>query len=72
MINALINLIIWLLIVGILYYLLIYVVDNFIPEPPAKAIKVVAIVFLCIVVILALLNLLGGAGSLSLPKITVQ
>jgi uncharacterized membrane protein YwzB len=59
MIPALIQLIIWLLIVGLLFWLLTYVVDNFIPDPPARIIKVVVMVVLAIIVILALLNLLG-------------
>ena len=41
MINLIINLIIYLLVIGILYYLFVYVVDNFIPEPPQKILKVV-------------------------------
>ena len=48
MIPALIQLIIWLLIVGILYWLVVYVVDNFIPDPPGRAIKVVVLVVLLV------------------------
>jgi len=71
MIGAIINLIIYLLVIGILYYLFIYVVDSFIPEPPQKMLKVAAIVVLCILIILLLLDLVGtGVGHL--PRISVQ
>jgi hypothetical protein len=72
MIGLIINLIIYLLILGILYYLFVYVVDSFIPEPPQRILKVAAIVVLCIIVILLLLDLIGGSGSFHLPKITTQ
>jgi hypothetical protein len=72
MIGAIINIIIYLFIVGILYYLFVYVVDNFIPEPPQRILKVAAIVFVCIIVILLLLNFIGAGTNLSLPKISVQ
>jgi hypothetical protein len=68
MINALLTLIIYLLICGILYGLLVYVVDNFIPEPPARMIKVAGVVVLCIVVIVLLLDLVGG-GTVGLPRL---
>ena len=68
MIPALIQLIIWLLIVGILYWLVVYVVDNFIPDPPGRAIKVVVLVVLVIAVILALLDILGVHTGVNMPK----
>jgi hypothetical protein len=69
MIGSIITMIIYLLIIGILYYLFIYVVDSFIPEPPQKILKVVAIVVVCIVVILLLLQLIGASGGINLPKL---
>lgn len=69
MINLIINLIIYLFIIGILYYLFVYVVDNFIPEPPQRILKVAAIVVVCIVVILLLLDLVGSGGALHLPRV---
>ena len=72
MVGAIINLIIYLLIIGILYYLFIYVVDQFIPEPPQKMLKVAAIVVLCILIILLLLDLIGAGTGINLPKIGVD
>jgi len=72
MVGAIINLIIYLLIIGILYYLFIYVVDQFIPEPPQKMLKVAAIVVLCILIILLLLDLIGSGTGINLPKIGVD
>ena len=71
MIGALINLIVWLLIVGILYWLAIWVIDSIpIPDPPARMIKVVLMVVLVIVVILLLLQLVGIGGDFRLPRLT--
>ena len=72
MIGAIINLIIYLFILGILYYLFVYVVDQFIPEPPQRILKVAAIVFVCIVVVLLLLDLVGSGTGINLPKVTVD
>ena len=68
MVMTILTLIVYLLIIGILYYLFIYVVDAFIPEPPQKILKVAGIVVLCIIVILMLLDLIGGGGTLHLPR----
>ena len=68
MIMAFLNILIYLLVIGILYYLFVYVVDQFIPEPPLRILKVAAIVVVCILVILLLLSLVGNVG-ISLPKL---
>jgi hypothetical protein len=69
MIPALISLIIWLLVVGILYWVAVYVVDNFIPDPPARLVKVVLIVIIALVVVLALLNLIGVGTGIDFPRL---
>jgi hypothetical protein len=71
MIGMIINMIIYLFILGILYWLFVYVVDQFIPEPPQRILKVAAIVVVCIVVVLLLLDLIGG-GVGHMPRISVQ
>lgn len=69
MIATLINLIVYLLIVGILLALVYYVLDAIpIPEPINRIVKVVVIVVACLVVILLLLDLIGVGGG-GLPKI---
>ena len=71
MIPALINLIVWLLVVGILYWLVIYIIDTVpIPDPPARIIKLVLLVVLAIVVILMLLDLIGVQTGMNMPKVT--
>ena len=75
MISGLINLIVWLLVVGILYLLVVWVIDSIpIPDPANRIIKLVLGVVLALIVILALLDLVGiGTGSgINLPKVTVQ
>jgi uncharacterized membrane protein len=70
MIGALINLIIWLVILGILYAIAIYAVDNLLPEPPRRVVKVVLIVVFGIVAVLLLLQLVGVGSDLNIPRIT--
>jgi glucan phosphoethanolaminetransferase (alkaline phosphatase superfamily) len=70
MIIALINLIVWLVVVGILYWLVLWIIDAIpIPDPPARMIKIVLMVLLVIVVILLLLNLIGVQTGMDLPRI---
>jgi hypothetical protein len=70
MIAALINLIVWLLVVGILYWIVVYVIDAIpIPDPPNRIIKLVLIVVIALTVILMLLNLVGVDAGMHLPKV---
>jgi hypothetical protein len=62
-----------MLVVGILYLLLIWVLDAVpIPDPANRIIKLVAVVVICLVAILLLLNLIGMGGDLHMPQIKVQ
>jgi hypothetical protein len=71
MIAGLINLIIYLLVLGILVWLVIYVVDAIpLPPPINRIVKIAVTVIAALVVILLLLQLVGvGGGDLGLPKI---
>ena len=70
MIPALINLIVYLLIVGILLALVWYVLDAIpIPEPINRIVKVVVVVVAALVIILVLLQLVGVGSSGGLPKV---
>jgi len=72
MIGALINLIIYLLVLGILIWLVMYVIDAIpIPDPAGRMIKLAVMVVAVIVIILLLLQLIGmgGSGGFSLPKL---
>ena len=72
MIAGLINLIIYLLVLGLLYWLVIYVLDTIpIPDPPNRIIKIALMVLMVIVVILLLLSLVGiDVGGL--PRLNVS
>jgi len=70
MIPALINLIVYLLILGILYAIAVYVVDNFIPEPPRRMIKVVLVVVIALGAVLLLLDLVGIDTGMDLPNVS--
>jgi len=68
MIPAIINLIIWLVILGVLYAIAVYAIDNLLPNPPARVIKVVLVVVLGLVAVLLLLDLVGMGGNLNMPR----
>jgi hypothetical protein len=69
MIGALITLIIYLLVLGILIWLVYYVVDAIpLPDPLNRIVKIAVTVIAALVVIVLLLNL-AGVGGLDLPKV---
>jgi len=70
MIGTFINLIVWLLVIGILYAVATYVIDSLIPEPPQRILKVALIVIIAIVVVLLLLQLVGVNTGMDMPKLT--
>ena len=71
MIPALVNLIVWLLIVGILIALVYWVLDAIpLPDPINRIVKVVVVVVAALVLILLLLQLIGVGGGMDLPKLT--
>ncbi len=68
MITAIINLIIWLLIIGIVYWLAIYVLQAIpIPDPPARFVKIAITVLLVLVVLNLILGLVGAGIPMKLP-----
>lgn len=70
MIGALITLVVYLLVIGILIALVFYVCDAIpLPEPIARIVKIAVVVIACLIVIILLLQLVGAAGNLALPKI---
>lgn len=71
MIAGLVNLIVWLLVVGILIALVYWVVDAIpIPQPINRIVKLVVVVLAALVLILLLLQLVGIDGGLNLPQVT--
>jgi len=70
MIGALITLVVYLLVIGILIALVFYVCDAIpLPEPIARIVKIAVVVIACLIVIILLLQLVGAAGNLALQKI---
>ena len=70
MISAIISLIVWLVILGILYAIAAYAADSLLPEPPRHIVKVVLIVLLGLAAVLLLLDVIGVGGGLDLPRLT--
>jgi hypothetical protein len=70
MIMALFTLIVYLLVLGLLYWLAIYVIDTIpIPDPPARILKIGLMVIMVLIIVLLLLNMLGVGGDLKLPRL---
>jgi hypothetical protein len=68
MITTLIYLVIYLIVIGLICWVLLYAVDNLpLPAPFGQIARVIIIVIGCLIVILLLLQLLGGMGPL--PKL---
>jgi hypothetical protein len=70
MIPTIVNLIIFLLVIGILYAVADYVISNLIPEPPQRIAKVVLIVLVALAVIIVLIEALGINTGMNVPKVT--
>lgn len=65
MVGALINLVVYLLVVGIIYWAVTIILGLIpLPEPIAQVIRVVLIVILVLVVVYALLGLIGVSHPL--------
>ena len=69
MIAAIINLIVYIVVIGVLYAVFVYAVDNLLPDPPARIVKVVCVILLALALILILINMLGGGAGLDMPKL---
>jgi hypothetical protein len=69
MISALITLIVYILILGLLWFLLDYVLTAFPPpEPAGRLIRVVAVVIFVLVAIFLLLGVFGIGGVDGVPR----
>ena len=70
MISALITLVVYLLVLGILWYLADYVIRAIpVPDPPARIIRIVLVVIFCLIAIVLLLNLIGVSTGVDLPRL---
>ena len=70
MIMALVNLIVWLLVVGILYLIVVYVLDHIpVPDPANRIVKLVLVVVIALIVVLMLLQLVGMQTGVDLPRL---
>jgi hypothetical protein len=68
MITSLVYFVVYLLIIGLILWVLIYAVDNIpMPAPFGQIARVVIMVIGALIVILLLLQLIGGIGPL--PKL---
>ena len=71
MIGGLVNLIVYLLVVGILIGLVYYVVDAIpIPQPINRIVKIAIVVIAALVVIILLLDMIGAGDGVKLPRVT--
>ena len=71
MISTLVTLIVWLLVIGILWWLLIYVLDAVpVPDPPNRMIKIVVTVLMVLAIVLVILNVFGVDTGVDMPKLS--
>jgi preprotein translocase subunit SecE len=70
MITSLIHLVIYIIIIGLIFWLLDYIISN-VPlfEPFRSVARVVLMVVAVLILILLLLQLVGGGGGINLPKL---
>jgi len=70
MISALISLVVYLLIVGVIYWAVTTILGLIpLPEPIKQVINVILIVILVLIVVYALLGLIGAVGPVHIPTI---
>lgn len=70
MISAIITLITYLLVIGVLWYLVDYVLGAIpVPDPPARLIRIIVVVLFCLVIIALLLGFIGVNTGVSLPRL---
>lgn len=69
MLGTLINLLIWLIILGVLWYAIEYAITHLpVPDPPARLIRIVVVLIFCLLIIGVLLSMVGGGGVINLPR----
>jgi hypothetical protein len=69
-ISALLTVIVYLLVLGILWYLVEFIITALpIPDPPARMIRIAVVVLFCLIVIVLLLSLVGVSTGIDLPRI---
>ena len=70
MISALITLLVYLIILGMLWWLADYIISAVpIPDPPARLIRIVLMVIFCLIIIGLLLSLIGVSTGIDLPRL---
>lgn len=70
--TGLLSLVIYLLIVGVIIWLILWVLDQIpgIPEPVIRMVRIVVIVLAVLFIVQLLLNLIGGPNLVQLPKVS--
>jgi hypothetical protein len=69
MVGVLITILIYIVVLGILWFAIDYAIKNVpIPDPPARFIRIIVVVIICLIIIGLLLSLVG-VGGIDLPRI---
>ena len=70
MISTLVSLVIYILVLGLVAWLLLYIIDFVpVPEPFNRVAKIVIMIVCVLILILLLLSLVEGPGALRLPRL---
>ena len=71
MIGGLVNLLIYVIVIGLLLWLVLYVIEAIpLPDPFGRVARVVVVVIAVLILILLLLQLIGIGGNMQLPRLT--
>ena len=70
MIGALFTILIYIVVLGILWFAIDYAITNIpIPDPPARFIRIIVVVIFCFILVALLLNMTGVSTGVDFPRI---
>jgi TRAP-type C4-dicarboxylate transport system permease small subunit len=70
MIGSLITILLYVVALGVLWYAIDYAINNIpIPDPPARFIRIIVVVFFCLILVALLLNMAGVSTGVNFPRI---
>ena len=70
MIGALFTLLIYIVVLGIIWFAIDYAIDHIpVTDPPARFIRIIVVVIFCFILVALLLNMVGVSTGVDLPRI---
>jgi preprotein translocase subunit SecE len=70
MISALLSLVLYIIVLGLIYWLLDYLIRTIpIPDPFGRVARIILVVVAVLIIIMLLLSLVGDGGPVRLPRL---